>query len=446
MDKSENTAETSELLPQTGEIDPNSDDEPESSLALIVTRFLRNCWQKRRLVFTILAIGISISVVRALLEHNRYTSTTTIMPPDNSSPYANLMSMLSSSGGAAGLGSEMLGLETPGDLFVNILESRSVEDGVIAQCDLARYFDARNLADARKELNGDTNVEQDRKSGMIEVSVTLGDPALAAKVADSYVVELNHVLNESSSSSARRERIFLEGRLKTIKEQLDETSKALSQFSSKSGAIDIQTQARSMVDAGLRLQAELISGRSQLAGLRQTYSADNPRVRAVEARNAELQRQINAMGGRSIRNATADQDSDVSSYPTVSELPTLGLTYYDLERKVQVEEALWEALTRQYEVAKVQEAERTPAARVLDVANVPDRKSGPSRRLEVIIGTLISLVLACVLVVALTVWEEMDAEEEPKKLILEVMGTVMDSRQWYWSLPGFRRLYARLSG
>ena len=444
MNSTEESIKNSELLSQTDDIAPLGDEEVRGSLASKITGFLRSCWQKRKMVFAIIAVGVSISLVDALLLTNVYTASTSILPSDNATASSSLMSMMSSSGSgaAASLGSQMLGLDTPGELFVSILGSRNVMDGVITRFNLIHYYKARDLEDARQSLKGDADLQVDRKSGVITVSVTLADPVLAANVAQGAVTELNRVLTEDSTSSARRERIFLEGRLKDIKQELDESSKALSQFSSKSGAIDMPTQAKSMVDAGLRLQTDLISGRSQLAGLRQTYAEDNPRVRAVEARNAELQRQIDAMGGLN-QQPGLNPDSKSESYPSVSKLSSLGLTYYDLERKVQVDEALWEALTRQYELAKVEEAEQTPAARVLDVAEVPVRKSGPSRRLAVMIGTALSVLVACIAVVTQNVWEGMDAQDEPKKLILEMVQAVMDRRRWYWSLPGMKRDHGR---
>ena len=443
MSNAEDTTKNSEPLSQAEEVGPAGEEKSDEGLALKVTRFLRSCWLRRKIVFTILVIGVSISLVNALLQKNVYTSTTTILPSDNTSTASNLMNMMESSSAAASLGSQVLGLDTPGELFVSIIESRNVANGLVTRFDLVHYYQARDSEDARKSLWGDSEVAIDRKSGVITVSVTLTDPVLAANVARGYVTELNRVLTDDSTSSARRERIFLEGRLKDIKQELDESSKALSQFSSKSGTVDMPTQAKSMVDAALKLQTDLISGRSQLAGLRETYSEDNPRVRSAEARNAELQREIDAMGGLN-QKPGSNSDSRKSTYPSASELSSLGPTYYDLERKVQVEEALWEALTRQYELAKVEEAEQTPAARVLDLADVPVRKSGPSRRNAVLIGAMISLLLAGVLVVAQNVWEKMDAQEEPKKLILEISAAILDPRRWYWSLPGMRKVHGRL--
>ena len=70
----------------------------------------------------------------------------------------------------------------------------------------------------------------------------------------------------------------------------------------------------------------------KLAALRQTYSEDNFKVRALEAHNAELQRELDKMGGLP-QGSGANADANKSPYPTADELPGLGLTYFDLERK-----------------------------------------------------------------------------------------------------------------
>jgi len=125
-------------------------------------------------------------------------------------------------------------------------------------------------------------------------------------------------------------------------------------------------------------------------------------------------------------------------------LPVLGLTYYDLERKMTVEEALWEALTKQYEAAKVQEAAEIPTVKVLDVANVPLRKLGPSRQMIVELGTILSAALAFIVVFLGMIWDWMDANDEPKRLITEVAEGVMNPRRRIWALPGMNWVHRRL--
>jgi uncharacterized protein involved in exopolysaccharide biosynthesis len=443
MDDSPMAPSGSELVPPIVDDYESGEDELDETLVEKGSNFLRLCWARRKLVFGILGSGVVLSFLAAFTMKATYISTTTLMPPENASPYSNLLNMLTSASSAASLGSAALGLNTPAELYVSILGSRTVQDDLIAQFGLMDRYKSKMHEDARKKLKGDTTVAEDRKSGIITVSVRADDPTLASNLAKAYVDDLNRVVTENSTSSARRERIFLEGRLKDIKQQLDDSAKALSQFSSKSGAFDMATQAKSMMDAGLRLQTELIDGRGRLAALRQTYSEDNPRVRAAEARNAELQRQLDKLGGLA-QDSGSDANSANAGFPAARKLPTLGLTYYDLERKLRVDEALWEALTKQYEAAKVEEAQEIPTIRVLDPANFPERKAGPARRLVIEVGTALSLVLAIASVLAVTAWEQMGEQDEPKKLITDVTGAALDDRRWYWRLPGLKKIYSRL--
>ncbi len=445
MDDLQSTAEVPEFSAEAGEIEPVGEEEAGETLGSRIAGFLRTCWFKRRMVFGIVAIGILASVLYALILPNVYVSTTTLMPPDNTSPYSSMIGLLSPGSAAPQLGGSLLGLNTPSDLFIGILKSRNVQDGLINNLALARHYGSRDAEEARATLEGATKIEEDRSSGVITISVTDRNPVTASRIAGGYVEELNRVVTDNATSAARRERIFLEGRVKEIKQNLDDSAKQLSQFSTKSGAIDISSQTRSMVEEGLRLQAELIDGRSQLAALRQTYSEDNSRVRALEAHNAELQKELDKMGGLP-QGSGANSDVNESPYITADELPALGVTYFDLERKVRVDEALWETLTKQYEAAKVEEAEEIPTVEVLDTANVPLRKSSPSRRLIVEVGTLMSFALALIVIVLTTMWKEADPQGEPKRLITEVTGSVMDSHRWYWSVPGMRLLRPRLKG
>jgi capsule polysaccharide export protein KpsE/RkpR len=260
---------------------------------------------------------------------------------------------------------------------------------------------------------------------------------LASNMAQAYVEELDRVVTSNSTSAARRERIFLEERLKEIKQDLDNSARALSQFSTKSRTIDMPSQAKAMVDTGLKLQDELATARSDLAGLRQVYTEDNFRVRTASARVDELQRQMDRITGVSQVGGSRVDTSD-SDYPSLGALPALGLTYADLNRKVLVEESLWEALTKQYEAAKVQEAKEIPTVRILDAANVPQRKSSPVRRNILFLGVMLSLFAACIAVIALSAWENMDAQDERKKLLTEIVNTTLNSQKWLRRLSGMR--------
>ena len=82
----------------------------------------------------------------------------------------------------------------------------------------------------------------------------------------------------------------------------------------------------------------------------------------------------------------AEQSASTASYPTLRQLPILGVPFADKLRHMKVEETVFETLTKQYELAKVQEAKEVPSVKVLDAPVVPERKSFPPRLLIMSVG------------------------------------------------------------
>jgi len=258
------------------------------------------------------------------------------------------------------------------------------------------------------------------------------------------VEELNRVVTENHTSSARREarreRVFLEERLKQIKQDLDSAANTLSQFSVRSRTIDLSSQGITTLNYEAKLRTDLEGARAELAALEQVYSPGNVRIHSVKARIAEFERQINTTRGNPEK---VKSNSTDALYPSISELPGIGVTYTDLQRTLREKEGIWDMLTRQYESAKVQEAKEIPSVRVLDIANVPQRRSSPARTSIMVVGTMISLMVATILVLALSEWESMDNTEEPKILVRDVLNSTLNSHKWRRLLLGINRISSR---
>src|SRR5262249_47940018 len=141
-----------------------------------------------------------------------------------------------------------------------------------------------------------TDVSEDRKSGIIKITVTDHDPERAAAMAQAYISELDRLVAQVSTSSARRERMFLEDRLRAVKTEWEQAARKFSDFASKNTAIDIPAQGKALVEAAATLQGNLIAAESELKGLKEIYSDSNFRVRVAQARVQELQKKLNELG------------------------------------------------------------------------------------------------------------------------------------------------------
>jgi capsule polysaccharide export protein KpsE/RkpR len=390
----------------------------------------RLLWNERRLLARALVLGLVLGLVTALLIPNQYESSVQLMPPDNQSGQGLAM-VAALAGGASGLGSvagDLLGMKSTGDQFVGMLHSRTAQDDLVRQFDLKKVYRTNLEEDARKTLNNKTRVSIDRKSGIITITVEDYDPYRAASLAQAYVDELDHLVATLSTSAAHRERVFLDGRLKAVKEDLDQAAKDLSQFSSKNTTLDITEQAKTMVQAAAALQGELIAAESELKGLEQIYSPNNVRVRSVQARISELQQQLQKLGGTA--GSVPAENAENQLYPSIRELPILGVTYMDLYRRTKIEEAVYENLTKQYEIAKVEEVKETPSVKVLDSANVPEGKSFPPRTLIVMLSATLITALATFGVFARNRWSQMEPDDPGKALAQEVLHSVNSRMPW----------------
>ncbi len=204
---------------------------------------LRLLWGRRRFFFRAVAVGLLVSTLVAFLIPKSYTSTTQLMPPDpqSTSGMAMMAAMAAKAGGGlAGVAGDLLGLKSSGALFIGVLRSETSQDRLVQQFDLGKVYGARLVTDARKKLDENTSISEDRKSGIITISVTDHNPQRAAALANAYVDQLNTLVSELSTSSAHRERVFLEERLKVAKQDLDDASNQLAQFSSKNNTLDIK--------------------------------------------------------------------------------------------------------------------------------------------------------------------------------------------------------------
>jgi uncharacterized protein involved in exopolysaccharide biosynthesis len=387
-------------------------------------------WRDRTLLVRIVAAGGLLTLLVSFLIPNRYESSTRLMSPEMGSSTSQMLmaGLLSRTGGLAGLESSLLGLDNTGAMFIGVLNSRTVADNLITRFDLKRVYGARRDQDARLELAEWTTISEDRKSEIITIAVEDVDPHRAAALASAYVDELNDLLAQVNTSSAHRERVFIEERLKYVKPELDLATKELSDFSTRTTTLDLKEQGKTMVEAVATLQGELIANESQLSGLEQIYTGNNVRIRSLQARIAEQRHQLDLLRGSTAAPPPIAGGGDNADFPTFRRLPALGVTYTDLFREVKLREAVFETLTQQFEMAKIAEAKETPSVKVLDLPNLPEKKSGPHRMLITLLGIMVFFGLGMVFVIGRGTWKQMGPDDPRKVLATEIWGDTASAR------------------
>jgi capsule polysaccharide export protein KpsE/RkpR len=384
--------------------------------------WIRLLWKDRRLLRNVMLYGLALAIVISFLLPVRFESRTRIMPPDQQGSGLAMLAALAgrgsgSSGGSGGgvgaaiggsiggLAGDLLGVKSSGALFVDMLNGPTIE-----KFDLLKRYNDRYWEDARKDLEKHIGVKEDRKSEILTITVSDRDPARAQQMTQAYIDALNSLLSRVSTSSARRERIFLGGRLRTVKQDMDTAAQQFSEFASKNGTLNVPEQTKAMVESEASLEGQLVAAESELAGLKEIYKDNNIRVKTLSARIAGLKSQIENMSGNKA-DLSSDQSNIAGDFPSIRKLPLVGVRWANLYRENKIQETVYELLTQEYELAKIQEAKEIPTVNVVDPPLMPERKSFPPRILISVAASIIALMLGCMYVIGSDAWRSSQSPE-----------------------------------
>ena len=395
-------------------------------------------WRNRQLLARVTGIALLVSLAIAFSIPKQYKSTTSISPPDQQHSNAMMLAAIAARSGSLGaLGSiagGLIGGHSTADFLIDLLRSGTVSGHLIDRFDLQHVYRKKYRIDAAKHLAHCTKITENKKSGVITIEVVDTDRVRARDIAQGYLDELNGIVFRTSTSSAHLERVFIENRLKGVQADLEQAQLRLSDFSSKNTAVDIREQTRALVDAGARVQAQLLAEQASLQSLRQIYGDENVRVRESEARIASLRGELAKMAGSSAMPAVEEDGAAATTsaelYPPLRQLPRLGVSYADLYRRVRVQETLFELLTQQYEMARIEEAKDLPAITVIDAPGIAEKKSFPPR-LWVTLGlTFLTFAVLSGWILGRERWSRIEPDDPRKELAGEIIPVFERRLRW----------------
>ncbi len=339
--------------------------------------------RRRATVARAVLITALVSIVAVSLIPAEYTAEAVILTPQEAQSSLSAMAQLAGAGpGLSGLSLlSGFGLRTPSDLYVGIMKSRTITDALIKRFNLKQVYGNKYFQDARKHLARKTSVKAG-KDTLIRIQVDDRDPKRAAQLANAYVEELSNRNSTVALTEASQRRLFFEKQVAKEKELLAAAEDALRNTQQVTGLIVPSGQAEALIRSASQLNAEILNRQAQLAGMRAYVTDDNPRFQAVQRELGSLRSEL----------ANLENGEQVAGAPEVpvGKLPQAGLEYLRKYRDVKYHEQLYEALAKQYEAARLDEAKAAPLVQVIDSAVVPERKSWPPRLLIIVLSSVLA--------------------------------------------------------
>lgn len=368
---------------QTKPTDLQQAEEDEISLLELLLILARH----NRLILKVTGAAAILAVIVSLLMTNIYTGKTVILPPQQSSSSASmLLGQLGGLAGAAGAAGGSLGIKNPSDLYVGMLNSRTVADALIRRFKLQDLYKTDTLTSARRILGNATSIVSG-KDGFITVEFDDKDPKLAAAIANAYIEELDNLSQSLAVTEAAQRRLFFEKQLETVRKDLAAAEVAFKEMQEKTGLIQLDGQSGAVIAAVATLRAQVAAKEVELAAMRAYATEQNPDYRQGREVIAGLKAQL-----AKLERDNVNGQGDVL-IPT-GKVPEAGLEYARRMRDVKYQETLFELLVKQLEAAKIDEARDSAIIQVVDKALPPEYKSKPRRSLIVILTALAAFFLA----------------------------------------------------
>jgi tyrosine-protein kinase Etk/Wzc len=370
---------------------------------------------RRRLIAGV-TIGCAVLAgIVSLILPKQYTATTVLLPPQQNSSLAGaLTSQLGSLGSMAALAGGF-NLKNPNDMYVGMLHSETVEDGMIDRFGLMREYHKRYLSDARKALERHVTIEGSGKDGLIHISLEDRDPQRAAVLANGYVEQFQKLSQNLAITEAGQRRLFFQQQLEKAKDDLANAEEALKQTEQTTGLIQLDSQARALIESAASLRAQIAAKEVQIQAMRTYATGENAELVEAQQELDSLRAELAKLGG-------SEANANALIVPK-GQMTQAGLEYVRRLRDVKYYETIFDILARQFEIAKLDEAKEGALIQVVDPAIRPDRRSFPKRTLIVVVATAVGLFLGILIALVQAGFARLreDPESSAKLALLKSM-------------------------
>jgi len=316
-----------------------------------------------------------VAAVYSLFMPNIYTADTQIMPPQQQQSSAS--AMLNQLGAISGMAGAA-GIKNPNDIYIAMLKSRTLQDGMIRRFKLQSVYATKTPGATRQTLAGVTKISSG-KDGLITVQVDDKKPQRAAMLANGYVEALQQMTQVFAVTEASKSRLFFEKQLLHAKESLSDAEIALKQLQEKTGIIQLDAQAQLIISTAAGLKGQIAMKEVELGAMRTFATGNNPDYIRIQQVLAGLREQLAKVETGAV---------------TTSKVPETGLEYLRKVRDLKYAETIYEMLAKQFEMAKIDEAKESSVIQVLDKAVVPEQKSKPKRSTTVLLAAVATGFLA----------------------------------------------------
>ena len=321
----------------------------------------------RLLIYGPIIVGLVALGVSFLLKPTYIAETSIMTPQQQQGTAAAMMAQLGALAGLAGGGAAP---KSPAELYIGLLKSRTIADRMIDRFSMMKMPKIETREDAREILEKVTGISAGR-DGLITVKVVSKIPRLSAAMANAYVEELSSLTDRLAVTEAQKRRQFLEKEVAKIKENLAKAEVALGGSGVSENTLKFNPVTMGQGIATLR--AQIMAKELQLSSMRGYLTENSLSFQQARQELAALRAQL---GKQENTQPTGENAEYVNRY-----------------REYKYQEVLFEQISKQYEMARIDEIKDGAVIQIVDVAVVPERNERMAKPLFAFLAALAAAFL-----------------------------------------------------
>lgn len=278
------------------------------------------------------------------------------------------------------------------ELAVKLLSSNSILDVIMGEFSIAERYNIRKhvKAESRKEILKRSEFNYDSKTSTVSISYEDYDPVFSAQVVNRMVELLDQRFAAIGGNRNLTRKNLLENKLADVLAEMSVLETAIQDFQTKHGVLTVEDLALEQITILARLRSQVIGKEMEIKTYSDFSKMDDPVLRRLKSERDNLLSLLREVEG------------GFSSYeavmPPQKQLPELARKFANMKRDLLVQVKVYEILTQQYELVKLEVEAQPPVFQVLELAEPSDKKSGPSRSVICIVATVAAFFLSVILV------------------------------------------------
>ncbi|MCK4540964.1 MAG: hypothetical protein KAU17_01895 [Spirochaetales bacterium] len=275
------------------------------------------------------------------------------------------------------------------DLAQALLAGNTLVDTITGEFDfLTRYNigEEHPVTSSRELFRGKLQVDFDDSTAILTIGYEDIDRNFATKVVNRTLEVLDERFSELTMDQIKTKKTFIEERLDEVTDELEKIQNQVINFQKTYGIVDIEAQALLQIEEIAKLNTDIINKEVELRGLLEHRTSQDPQVQ-------RLQKEI--VQARELLDSKKMGFSDFSTdYLPQNQLPEISARYAGLRTELEIQQNIYGLLRSQYETVKLEELDNSKMFQIIELAEIPEIKSGPSRGKLCIIVTITAFFLA----------------------------------------------------